>query len=93
MECVRISNLGDNTTLTSVSFLNPDTEVGVGTFSGCSNLVNVELPKNLLVLESSMFFNCTGLKQITIPESVTEIESDVFWGCSSLENVTLGSVL
>ena len=51
--------------------------IGTGTFSGCSSLVSVVVPKGVQKL-SKMFRGCTSLKEVTIPASVTEIDAYSF---------------
>ena len=35
-ECTKVGGLGDNTTVTSIRFANPDTKIGSGAFNGCA---------------------------------------------------------
>ena len=41
------------------------TAIGESAFSGCANLVNVELPKGLTTLGPKVFWNCTNLGNMT----------------------------
>lgn len=58
-------------------------------FSGCSGLLELELPSGLTNLGSMT--NCSSLKSLVIPESVTEVGS--FYNCTQLESITLPSGL
>ena len=76
---------------------------GYGTFDGCSNLKNIELPKSLVSMEAVCFRNCTSLEKITIPEGITclgyAFMPEYYWsnrnfeGCTSLKEVNLPSTL
>ena len=54
------------------------------TFNGCSSLVNVTIPPNLVSIEAYAFRCCESLKQIKI-SSNTKINKDAFSDCPSLE--------
>lgn len=59
------------------------------TFEGCSNLVKVVLPANLIHIYYRAFRNCKKLEAINIPEYVNTIGETCFYGCSSLRSVTV----
>jgi hypothetical protein len=64
--------------------------IGTGSFSGCSNLSEVILSKNLLEIGERAFKDCSGLTNIsTIPNGVTYIGNEAFSGCASLNNIIL----
>ena len=52
-------------------------------FSNCSSLKNVNLPKNLTYVN---FTGCTSLAGVDLPNSITSVD---FTGCASLESVDL----
>lgn len=57
-------------------------------------LMNVKLPKELLVIQENAFRGCSSLKgTLTLPEGVTTIGWAAFQGCSSLEKVELSDAL
>ena len=57
-------------------------------------LMNVKLPRELLVIQESAFQGCSSLKgTLTLPAGVTTIGWAAFQGCSSLEKVELSSAL
>lgn len=62
--------------------------IGAGAFSGCTNLVEVNLGKYLENIEDRTFYGCTSLKQIQLGYNVTWVGEEAFAGCSSLETVT-----
>ncbi len=51
--------------------------LGVGTFTGCTSLTSIVIPKGVTKL-SKTFRRCTSLETVTIPSSVTEIDAAVF---------------
>lgn len=63
-------------------------------FSNKKVLMNVKLPKELLVIQESAFQGCSSLKgTLKLPEGVTTIGWAAFQGCSSLEKVELCDAL
>jgi uncharacterized repeat protein (TIGR02543 family) len=59
-----------------------------GAFYGCANLIQINLPQNLLSIGDSAFEGCVGLTQITIPQSVTDVGVWAFRDCSTA-NLTI----
>ena len=72
---------------------------GYGTFKGCSNLKNIDLPESLTTFGGYTFSKCTSLERITIPKGVIVLGStsmpyyawsnNEFEGCTSLKEVHL----
>lgn len=58
-------------------------------FSGCINLVNMELSKNLRKIERSAFEHCYKLANIELPNTLTEIGSSAFSGCRSFTSIRI----
>ena len=57
-------------------------------------LMNVKLPRELLIIQRDAFRGCSSLKgTLTLPNSVTTIGWAAFQGCSSLEKVELSNAL
>ncbi len=65
------------------------TTLGDFTFSGCTNLKDVKLGKDLTVIGHAAFENCESLATIDIPESVTEIGVGAFYANASLTSVVI----
>ncbi len=59
------------------------------TFSGCSSLNEIKLPKNLGSINDFAFKGCTSLREINIPSSVTNIGWFAFGGCTSLKEINI----
>lgn len=57
-------------------------------------LMNVKLPRELLIIQENAFQGCSSLKgTLTLPEGVTTIGWAAFQGCSSLEEIVLSPAL
>lgn len=72
----------DNTTLRKVRFetgRTADLEIGNGTFDGCVNLVEIELPEGTTAIGKYAFRNCFRLPRFTIPESMLVIDPTAFY--------------
>jgi hypothetical protein len=65
------------------------TSIGVSAFSGCSDLVTVNIPSSVTEIHPYAFRNCTGLTELVIPSSVERIESYALEGCNNLETLTV----
>lgn len=77
------------TTVTSVSFPEGVTDLGINCFEGCRELVSVVLPTSAYTLPSSFFKDCTALVEVTIPDTFGSLAQGVFEGCTALKKVTL----
>lgn len=62
--------------------------VGEGAFSGCENIVSVDLPSSVSTIDFGAFSGC-GLEKIEMPYGVTSIELCSFSGCRQLTTIEL----
>jgi len=69
--------------------LNLPAEIGDSAFRFCSELQDLELPKNIQEIGSFAFFGCSELDSMVLPKSITEIGECAFNDCSNLEEITL----
>ena len=60
-----------------------------GSFENCIELEQIELPRNLMEIDSYAFRKCGKLKGIDFPDGLREIGYDAFLGCVSLQRVIL----
>lgn len=58
--------------------------IGVGVFSGRSDLRNVIIPESVTDISDCAFEGCSNLTSITIPSSVSYIGEDAFAGCLNM---------
>lgn len=63
--------------------------IGVCAFDHCNNLSSVEIPANIVKIDSEAFYNCPDLKKVVIPENVVEMGAGVFSHCEALTSVEL----
>ena len=61
------------------------------TFSGCTGLTSVTLPKSLTSIGGNAFYGCSDLTSITIPDKVTSIGPNAFEDCTGLTSVNIGN--
>ncbi len=58
-------------------------------FSGCFNLSEVEMPKEVTSIGEEAFFRCAALKNFVLPQTLTVLEESAFDGCSSLTEIVI----
>ena len=63
------------------------TRIAGYTFWNQSNIVSIELPQTLTVIEHDVFEGCTQLSSILIPKNVTYIGASAFADCTGLTEV------
>ncbi len=79
--------------LEEIIWKNGNVKLGVSAFSGCENLVRVDVPEGVTVLMDWAFNSCSSLKDVKLPESLETIGCGVFNFCVSLESIELPSNL
>ena len=83
------------TSMESVTIPNSIEYIGLGAFSGCTNLKNIDIRtsgNNIIRICDSAFNGCTSLKSIVIPGNVEFLwvaGGCTFGGCTSLKNVVI----
>ena len=63
------------------------TRIAGFTFWNQSNIISIELPQTLTVIEHDAFEGCTQLSSILIPKNVTDIGASAFADCTGLTEV------
>ena len=71
-------------TITALVIQNGVTNIGDGTFFGCSSITsNLTIPNSVTAIGYAVFKNCSGFTgNLTIPDSVTFIDNEAFSSCS-----------
>jgi BspA type Leucine rich repeat region (6 copies) len=85
----------NNTMLQTITLPNSCNSIAEGSFSGCSSLINLNLPSTPLVSVGQNAFNsCVGLSGQFLLNctSTTSIEQGAFQGCVNLTSVVLKGV-
>jgi uncharacterized protein YceK len=69
----------------------PDGVITIGghAFSGCENIVNIDISDGITAIKYSAFSGCKNLVAIDIPDSVTTIGNFAFFDCENLKAVYL----
>ena len=57
------------------------TSIGKSAFSGCKNLVSVDLPQSVKTIDDFAFSLCTSLENVNIPNRLTSIGEAAFEQC------------
>jgi hypothetical protein len=65
------------------------TQIGMGAFQDCDNLISVTIPNSVMVIGFASFSLCDNLVSVTIPDSVTQIEQSAFNECINLTSVVI----
>eukprot|EP00980_Cylindrotheca_fusiformis_P005130 scaffold1087_cov136-Cylindrotheca_fusiformis.AAC.16 len=62
-------------------------ELRNGVFSACFDMVSLEIPEGVTLLEEKALFDCRRLRNVALPSPDTVTERDVFQGCRDLEKI------
>lgn len=68
------------------------THTGTNTFTCCTSLKSISIPRTVTTLGDSSFSQ-TGLEEVWVPEGVTTMENHVFSNCHSLRRARIPSTL
>ncbi len=82
-----------NKKLRSIVISKNFTVIKKGMFYGCENLVSIEIPYTVRIIEAHAFQKCRNLRYVIIQEGsrLTKIGDYAFAGCESLNKLTLPS--
>lgn len=69
------------------------TRIEDGAFSGCSDLIHLQIQGGVTSVGQEAFRDCTNLESVTFGDSVTVINDRAFRGCRELRSVTFGKGL
>ena len=65
------------------------TEIGIGSFSNCTSLKEIEIPSLVHTLKMWTFQNCINLIDVKLPVGLNTIEGYAFDNCLSLKTIEL----
>lgn len=63
--------------------------INANAFSGCSSLMEINLPNDITSIGNSAFSDCSSLWELNLPNSVISIGDYAFSGCSNLFSITI----
>ena len=69
------------------------TSIGYDSFYGCDQLVGLNIPGSVTIIEEGAFSHCYNLTSVHMEEGVMEIYSYAFIYCTSLTELTLPATL
>ncbi|MCQ2387318.1 MAG: leucine-rich repeat domain-containing protein [Clostridia bacterium] len=71
------------------AFMFPSSVISIGeyAFSGCNNLICIEISDSITNIEPNAFSRCGKLQSVTLGSNVVRIGADAFWGCEKLIEV------
>ena len=75
--------------ITSITFPNSITSIGVSAFMYCHALTSVEIPEHVTMIPDMAFASCESLKNVILPEGLTMIDNSAFNSCYGLESISL----
>ena len=67
-----------------ITFDGTVTAIPDSAFSGCTRLIEIEVPDTVQTLGSNAFRGCSGLTDVIVYSGITSIGSYCFWDCSGL---------
>ena len=67
--------------------------LNLGTFMGCTSLVQVELPDTLTSLGDGTFQNCTALSTVELPATTETLGDKCFSNCTSMTSIIVPSTV
>ena len=62
-------------------------------FTGCTGLKSIKLPKNLSYLPAKCFAGCSSLETIVLPKTLLSIGANCFSACTSLVEITSNAIV
>ncbi len=78
-----------NEYLEEISWVNPETIIGISAFSFCTSLYRANIPEGTKRIEDWIFNACYSLKDVVLPESLEVIDAGAFHWCTSLETINI----
>jgi hypothetical protein len=67
--------------------------IGHSAFHGCSDLIRINIPSTVRIIECGSFAECEKLSQVILSEGLESIQGEAFYGCTSLETIVIPSTV
>ena len=67
------------------------TTIGAGAFWGCTNLISIIIPNNIVRIEKEAFGYCGQLNDITLSCKIDSIKNATFYSCYNLSSIIIPS--
>lgn len=80
-----------NEYLEEISWVNPETIIGISAFSFCTSLYRAIIPEGTDYIYDWSFNACYSLKEVYLPDSVEVLGAGAFHWCTSLETIDIPS--
>ena len=64
-------------------------EIPTSAFSGCDDLIQVDIPDTVTIIWNNAFSGCKSLSKITLPENVHTLGNNIFENCVSLKEIII----
>ena len=59
------------------------------TFSGCTSMTELQLPKSITQIGEAAFNGCTSMTEFDLPDGITVIGEEAFKGCTAMTEIDL----
>ncbi len=63
--------------------------IGTEAFLNCNNLLSIEIPDNITIIENYAFFQCFNLKSVKLSKNLAIIGNSSFGNCYELNSISL----
>lgn len=93
-ECTRImTQLGENNKFLAIISKMPKKleRYDARLFYNNEQIVNIQIPNNIIKIEKEVFKNCVNLEKIQFSDSITTINDGAFQNCSKLKEIDLSN--
>ncbi|MCQ2973612.1 MAG: leucine-rich repeat protein [Bacteroidales bacterium] len=67
--------------------------IDINGLKGCTKLVSVTIPNNIVFIGDASFSGCSSLTTIKFPSNITALPDSMFCGCESLTSINIPSTI
>lgn len=87
----QLTDAASANTATDIQLGSCVTEIGIGAFSGYTNITDVEFPESLTTIGARAFYD-SSITLLTLPSGTTSIGASAFNGCSNLGRINVEAI-